>query len=353
MNSPAALSIKPAPAVQEDRILVALTPQEQEMFLPELDWGNHVAQTLRKADVASLDAAQWEKFLREFRPTVLVSAWCTKPLPVSWIEEPDCSLRYVCHLVGSARFLVPRRFLERGGLLTNWGGMAGEAVAEHALLLALSSLRRQPAWMPLITGSESAGGWPGTARLGTRTLHNRRVGVHGFGHVARALIRLLKPFGVEIAVQSNGVPPALMRAAGVTPCDSLRELAARSEIFFECEALNPSTRHSVNATVLAALTDGAVFVNVGRGHVVDEPALLVAASAGRIHVALDVVHHDPVGPDSPFLSIPGAVLSPHVAGPTYDQFPDCGQQALANLTRYLRGEPLESLITPESYDRST
>ena len=151
----------------------------------------------------------------------------------------------------------------------------------------------------------------------------------------------------------GGVPAALMTAAGVIPCDSLESLAARSDVFFECEALNPNTAGSVNATVLAALPDGSVFVNVGRGPVIDEPSLLTAARSGRIQIALDVVVNDPIGPDSPFLFVDGAVLSPHIAGPTADQFPDCGQLALANITRHLRGEPPEGLISPELFDRST
>lgn len=338
---------------QEHRILIAITPQEQAMFLPDMEWTGTLGHPCRLEDSRPFDAPRWEQLLRDYRPTALVSAWSTPALPAAWIAGSDASLRYVCHLVGSARHLVPRLFLERGGLLTNWGGLAGETVAEHALLLALSALRRQPAWMSIITGPNTAPGRPASARLGTRTLRGRRVGVHGFGYVARSLVRLLKPFDVEIAAFSAGVPPSLMQAAGVAPCDSLETLAARSDVFFECEALNPSTAGSIGASVIDALPAGAVFVNVGRGPVVDEAPLLAAARAGRIQIALDVVVHDPVGPDSPFLSVDGAILSPHIAGPTADQFPDCGKLALANLARHLRGEPPEGLISPELFDRAT
>jgi len=351
MNSTAAVASKPARTLQEERILVAISAAEQEMFLPRVKWKTFHQCSCLQPDMGSLDAASWERLLRDYRPTVLVSAWSTRALPLAWIDSSDFPLRYVCHLVGSARSLVPRAFLERGGLLTNWGGLAGEAVAEHALLLALSSLRRQPSWPATISAPLKER--PATALLGTRTLRGRRVGVHGFGHVAQALVRLLKPFAVEISAFSEGVPPEIMRAAGVAPCASLRELAARSEIFFECEALNPKTIGSVSGSVVASLPDNATFINVGRGPVVDEPALLAAARSSRIMVALDVVVHDPIRADSAFLSVNDAVLSPHIAGPTYDQFPACGQFAMDNLARYLRDEPLEALITPETYDRST
>ncbi len=343
-------SVPRASTLMTERVLFALNEHECATFfpgiLPELAGGE-----VRWRPSGPLTPASWAELLEEFQPTVLVSCWSTPSLPSSFAAA-DSPLRYVCHLVGSARNLVPRAYLERGGLLTNWGALAGDTVAEHALLLALSVLRRQPNWRTVITTRATP--WrSGTDRLQTRTLIGRRVGIHGFGHVARALVRLLQPFNVEIAAFSAGVPHSIMREAGVTPCHSLPELAARSEVFFECEALTPHTTASIDAAVLASLPDHAVFVNVGRGRTVDEPALLREAESGRIQIALDVVTHEPLVADSPVVALSGVVLSPHIGGPTHDRFPDCGRFALANLDRYLRGEPLEALITPELYDRST
>lgn len=340
---------------RQDRILVAVRQHELDMFLPDADerWEALAPHAVRHEELEEMTAGKWERLLRDFRPTVLISCWNTPSLPSPWVGEEDCPLRYVCHLAGTVRALVPRLFLERGGLVTNWGGLAGETVAEHALLLALSSLRRQPAWPSLIAGPEPEPYVSPMLRLRTRTLHRRRVGLHGFGHVARALIGLLKPFAAEIVVFSEGVPGALMKAAGTTPCASLRELAARSEVFFECEALTPSSAGSVDAKIIAALPAAAVFVNVARGALVDESALLTAAREGRIHIALDVVQDDPIRASSPFLGLPDAVLSPHIAGPTLDLFPECGRRALDDLSRYLQGQPPETRVTLDLYDRST
>lgn len=342
---------KPAASRTAERVLFAVGTHEREDFFPG------ISPEPADADacwLAEKDRApdRWAAFLAEFRPTVVVSCWSTPAIPVAFAAGGS-PLNYVCHLVGSTRGLVPRVFLERGGLLTNWGGLAGETVAEHALLLALSALRRQADWSHVINGPRAVPWRSGTMRLKTRTLLGRRVGIHGFGHVARSLVGLLRPFGVHVSAHSVGVPDDIMRAAGVAPCRSLAELAASAEVFFECEALTPLTASSVDRNVLAALPDDAVFVNVGRGRLVDEPALLAEAASGRIRIALDVVVHEPLGPDSPAAKIGGAVLSPHIGGPTHDRFPECGRLALDNLARYLRGEPLESLVTPELYDRST
>lgn len=334
-----------------ERVLFALNDAEREAFFPDGVGALTGADILWRAD-SLLSPESWTSLLEDYQPAVLVSCWSTASIPPALVATGS-PLRYICHLVGSVRGLAPRAFLERGGLISNWGALAGETVAEHALLLALAALRRQPAWTPLIEAPQPKSWRSGTMRLRTRTLIGRRVGIHGFGHVARALVRLLRAFDVEIHAYSPGVPHQFMRDAGVTPCSSLPKLASHSEVFFGCEALTPQTRGSINAEVLEALPDSAVFINVGRGPVVDEAALVRAGAEGRIRVALDVVQHEPLRPDNPLRALPEVILSPHIGGPTYDRFADCGDHALVNLRRYLRGELPDSLITPELYDRAT
>jgi phosphoglycerate dehydrogenase-like enzyme len=189
--------------------------------------------------------------------------------------------------------------------------------------------------------------------LRSRTLAGKRVGLHGMGAVARALAGLLRPFGVNLAAYSRGVPEAHMLALGVRPCASLEELFRHAEVLFEVEGLNGHTRGSVTADLLELLPPDAVFVNVGRGALADEAALAALARAGRLRVGLDVYHREPLAADSPLRDNPGVLLSPHVAGPTWETYPLCGAQALENLAAYLRGETPENLVTLEIYDRAT
>jgi phosphoglycerate dehydrogenase-like enzyme len=331
-------------------VVCAISSAERRLFLTE------AAQALRDlpADITWLavdDAASAIHALQTINPDVLVTSWSTPALPTEWISSSTCAVRYVCHLNGSVRWLVPRTFLERGGTLTNWGGLPCGAVAEHALLLALAALRNLRGWEEVLRKPHLANNH--IERLHTRTLFGRNVSVHGFGQVACALIALLKPFGVVLHAFSAGVPTGLMREKGATPAKSLAALAAHAEVFFECEALTPATMGSVSASILAALPTGAVFVNVARGLLVDEAALLREASAGRIRVALDVVATEPLTADSPFCRVSDAVLSPHIAGPTFDQYAACGEHATRNLAAYLDGAPLDGRMSLEEYDRST
>lgn len=298
---------------------------------------------------AELAPEAWPEFLRRTRPDILLTGWSTPPLPAAWLDSPECSLRYICHLTGSVRKVVPRSFFEKGGLVTNWGSFAGPFAAEHALLLALALLRNLNAWRPFIAQPP---GLRRSASLGTRSLFGRRVGLHGFGSIARALLPLLRPFGVSLHVFSAGVPDAAISAEGAEPCASLEELFRRSEILFECEALTLATTGTVSAALLRALPDGAVFVNVGRGRVVDEPALVREAASGRIHVAVDVTAEEMTDRTALF-RVPAAILSPHIAGPSHDQYGRCGELALQNVARFLKGEPPVERVTLEIYDRST
>ncbi|PAW77495.1 MAG: hypothetical protein B9S32_10885 [Verrucomicrobia bacterium Tous-C9LFEB] len=330
-------------------ILFSLSPEERGEFLP--DWKGIDDASIHWFDGKRNHMAAWNQVLETTRPEVIVSCWSTGAIPEAFACAEDSPLRYVCHIAGSVRH-VPRRFIERGGVVTNWGDAPAEPVAEHALLLALAALRNVPDWRPLIADGPSYFEHP-VNRLKTCTLFGRRVGIHGFGRIARALIRLLKPFRTPIAVWSEGVPRAFIEEHGATSADSLHDLFGRSEVLFECEALTASSTGSVSANILAALPDGAVFVNVGRGRVIDEPALIQEASRGRLRVAVDVCWEDPVRSTDRLYMTPQIVLSPHIAGPTHSEFPLCGQTALENLSRYLKGETLRNRITLSQYDRAT
>ncbi|MDB6112482.1 MAG: phosphoglycerate dehydrogenase, partial [Pedosphaera sp.] len=260
---------------------------------------------------AASDGENLIERLLNHAPEILITAWSTPWLELL-LNQPTCRVKYICHLTGSVRTVVPKTFIERGGYVTNWGVLANAAVAEHALLLALAVLRNLPAWPRVIASPRTISA---TRAVSTRCLTGRRVGIHGFGGVAQALVRLLRPFTSAISSYSAAAPAELMKSHGVEPCSTLAQLFAQSEVLFECEALTPATRHSVSASELALLCDHAVFINVARGDLVDEAALVREASAGRIRVALDVIASEPLTPESAVSGIEGAVLSPHIAGP--------------------------------------
>ncbi len=343
--------LPPPPPLSSGALVLALSNKDTDRFFPsgfptdalsDLGIPLHLERPNR-----ALSPEQWAARLRELNATVLVSAWSTPSLYFFETEPEICPLAYVCHLAGSVRQLIPAALIERGLLVTNWGPLVAPQVAEHALLLILAGLRDLPSW----PAGLSADAWQ--RGLNTRMLCGKRVGIYGFGAIARELAAFLRPFNVGLQAWSHGVSDNLIREYDAVPASSLEALFASSDILVVCEALTPATQRSVSRQLLSRLPDQALFVNIARGGLVDHSALEAEVLSGRLRVALDVHDIEPIPADSPLRHAPGAVLSPHIAGPTHDAYPRIGQFAVQNLRRYFAGQRPDAVITAEAYARST
>ncbi len=336
----------------QDRILYALSEKDRAQFYPSYREGFPTSDQQHQIDTGSFKSyPEWEDYLAQLRPTVMVSCWSTPPLPTKLLHTEALPLRYLCHTTGTVRRIVPREFLVGGGIVTNWGNVISQNVAEHAVLLILSSLRNITHWRAEMKKGHDC--WGNGQLFGTRSLQGKKVGLHGFGNIAMELIRLLSPFNVEFLAFSQNVPHPYIKSKGVFPCADLKELFRKSDIIIECEALTEHSRGSVTEELLRTMQDDSVFVNVGRGDVVDEKGMAAVAAEGRIRIASDVFQREPLPKDSPLLNVDGVILSPHIAGPAGDWFHRCGEYAMNNVARYLEGKPLLGEVTLEIYDRST
>ncbi|MEY3774892.1 MAG: D-3-phosphoglycerate dehydrogenase [Verrucomicrobiota bacterium] len=328
-------------------LLVALTPQERERFLPgqlaaELP---ALATELHFLDPAELGRDGFFARLAQLDPEVLLGGWQLQSLPAALPP----SLRYLCYLTGSVRRLVTRAQIEQGFLVTNWGGTISRTVAECALYHVLACLRRGPHWTFTL---HHEGGW----RDGfdeVRSLFGRSVGLHGYGSVAREFLKLIRPFDCRVEVFAPDFDAAAAARTGANCAVSLESLFAGNDIIVEFAPLNPATTGVVTEKLLRLIRPGGVFVNTARAAITDETALLRVATEGRIAVGLDVFVQEPLPPDSPWRGLRNASLTPHIAGPTVDRYPDAGAFALKNLRAYAEGRPLEAVVTPAIYDQST
>jgi len=328
-------------------ILVAINARERQEFLPEPLWSELLVLAGRCvwADTNQLGEGQFERLLADIDPEILVSCWSTQSLPACLPPR----LRYVCHLGGSVRKLVNRSQLLDGLRVTNWGGSVARYVAECALLHTLACLRRLADWTLKM---HSHGAWGDAATL-TASLFERRVGLHGFGFVAREFTGILRPFNCHVSVCAPDVDACAEARYGVKCSASLEALFAENDIIVELAPLLPATVGTVTEQHLRLIRPGGVFVNVGRGAVVDEKALLRVAMEGHIIIGLDVYHTEPLPPDYPLRGLPNVVLTPHIGGPTTDRRRDVGELALENIRAYTRNRPLSGSVTTSVYDSST
>jgi phosphoglycerate dehydrogenase-like enzyme len=293
--------------------------------------------------------SDWLQFWKETPAEILVSGWQTPSLNSDLAVADLTSLKYVCHLAGTVRKLVPRELIANGLLVTNWGGAIAANVAECALMLILMAYRRASYWSVAMHRDRA---WKNSQTL-THSFLGRRVGIHGFGSIARALVPMLRPFTSRIQACSLHVADSVFASLGVERASSLESLFAESDVVVELAAATPETHHLVSEKLLRLIPDGGVFVNISRGSIVDEQALIRVAKEGRLQVALDVFEQEPLAPDSPLRGLPNVTLLPHLGGPTRDRRRDSGALAIKNLRAFLNGEPLEAVMSLDVYDRST
>jgi len=325
--------------------LAVLTPTEMRDFLPEPLWGDlrQLAPNFHSLDASKLTNGDFARELAATNAEVLIACWKTPALPA--VLPP--SLRYVCYLAGSVKRLVSRAQLERGLILTNWGASISRVVAEGALFHVLACLRRSTYWT---IAMHERGAWKDDTSE-TSSLFRRKVGLHGFGRVAREFVNLTKPFEVEISAFAPDVTPEIERAWNVRRAPSLESLFADNEIVVELAPSIPETQRVVQEKHLRLLRPGGVFVNIGRAEIVDEAALIEVAREGRVQFGFDVFWEEPLAPNHPLRGLPNVSLTPHLAGPTRDRRRDAGEWALRNLRAYAAGEPLVAQITAAEYDQ--
>jgi phosphoglycerate dehydrogenase-like enzyme len=327
--------------------LVVLSPRERDEFFPEPLWTrlNELLPGTVHAE-APLSESEWHNLLSTHRPEILICAWETPTIP---LEAADY-LKYVCYTCGSVRSLVPRELIEGGLLVTNWGSVVSNVVAECTLLLMLAALRRAGNWSVRM---RTKGEWKEGRHPDTLSLFGRRVGLHGLGAISRELVKLLEPFNVELSAFSPSVPDETFEQLNIRRSESLEDLFATADVLVELAPGKPDNYHLVGDDLLNLLPQNAVFVNVGRGMVVDEDALVRASHEKALHIALDVYETEPLPADSPLRSLDNITLLPHLGGPTPDRRCDCGELALENLENYLTSKPLINLVDLNAYDRAT
>lgn len=229
--------------------------------------------------------------------------------------------------------------------LTNGRGLHATAMAEHALAVLLAFARK------LHLARDAQGErrwtqealWTGTPPFGQ--LDGATLGLVGLGAVGAAVAVRARALGMRvIAVRRRPAEPPAPADAQWGP-ERLDEMLAAADAVVLCPPLTPATRGLLDAARLARLRPHAVLVNLGRGALVDEPALVEALRAGRLAgAALDVTREEPLPAGSPLWSLPQVILTPHVSGlgPRYweramDQFAD-------HLRAFLDGRPLPNLV---------
>jgi phosphoglycerate dehydrogenase-like enzyme len=227
---------------------------------------------------------------------------------------------------------------ERGIRLASAAGVNAEAVAQHAMALMLALARR----LPEARDNQQARRWRGMiSEIAAREdqLTGKTLLIVGMGRIGSRLARLAKAFDMRIIATKRDPATAAAGADAVYGNDRLHELLAQADVVALTCPLTLQTENLIDGTALAAMKPGAHLVNVARGRIVDEPALIEALQRGRIAAAgLDVAREEPLRATSPLWALPQVLITPHSAGETQRYEDAVIDILLDNLARLWRGE---------------
>jgi phosphoglycerate dehydrogenase-like enzyme len=227
--------------------------------------------------------------------------------------------------------------IPEGVRVTNSTGVKATMVSEHAMMLLLALLRQLPECQAhqrahLYTRQET------NAKL--RTLEDATVCVFGRGAIGRELVRKLRAFDARVIAVSRTTADGSDLAA-VYPRERMHEALREADAVVICTAGDESSFHMIGAAEIAAMKRSTLVVNVARGEIIDEAALIAALQEGRLAGAgLDVNEVEPLPPESPLWDMPNVILSPHVAGGGSTGYAMHRKLFEQNLQRLRAGEPL-------------
>jgi phosphoglycerate dehydrogenase-like enzyme len=230
-------------------------------------------------------------------------------------------------------------------IVTHAPGIRANMVAEHALALLLALVRR----LPEIAREQRGHRWSRehiTAAM--TTLEGKTVCIVGLGNIGREVAKKLAAFHARvIAVSRKGAAGG--DVAEVFPRSRITDAFAQSDAVVICTMADEESRHLIGASALAALKPGARLVNVARGSLVDEAALIEALRAGTLAGAgLDVQEAEPLPSASPLWDLPDVIVSPHSAGGGSSGYDAHRALFAENLGRYRAGKPLIHQYRPAS-----
>ncbi|MGC4971447.1 hydroxyacid dehydrogenase [Streptomyces sp. DT199] len=267
------------------------------------------------------------------RTEILVTGWGCPRLDETVLAAAP-RLRAVLHSAGSVKSFADPGIRERGIAVSSAAVANALPVAEYTLAMILLAGKDVLAARERMRTARTSTGWGVIPGIGN---HGRRVGVIGASRIGRRVLELLRPFDLRPVLTDPYVDQQQAAALGV-PLLPLDELLRTSDIVTVHAPETPETHRMIGRRELALMPDGAVLINTARGALVDHDALVAELRAGRLTAILDVTDPEPLPADSPLYDLPGAFVTPHLAGSQGNELARLGLAVAEEAERLLAGE---------------
>jgi phosphoglycerate dehydrogenase-like enzyme len=270
----------------------------------------------------------------------VVFAWSGHRDLLEQIWHTARQIKWVHSMAAGLDNLLFAALVESPVPLTNSRGVFSQSLAEFvmgAVLFFAKDFRR-------MVRNQEAGIWQG---FDVDEISRQSLGIIGYGDIGRAVARRAKAFDMKVLGLRRR--PEQSRSDSmldqILPLERKLELMAGSDYVVVAAPLTPDTRGMIGTAELRAMKKTGVLINVGRGPVVDEPALIRALQEKWIRgAALDVFENEPLPPGHPFYRLDSVLLSPHCADHTSDWMEQATQFFLDNFERFRKGEPLQNVV---------
>jgi phosphoglycerate dehydrogenase-like enzyme len=282
-----------------------------------------------------------EDFERAAPDATVILCWSTSGDLLRQVLLTAPRVRWVHNLWAGVDHLPSAELLESRAVLTNGRGVFSQSLAEWvigAIIYFAKDFRR-------LIQSQMEGRWD---PYGVVEVAGQTVGIVGYGDIGRAVAGLARATGMRVLGLTRHGPPADQAdglAEQIFAPEGLISMIEQSDYLVIAAPLTPETRGMIGGAELAAMRSEAVLINVGRGPIVSEDALIRALTEKRIKgAALDVFEREPLPPGHPFYAMENVLVSPHCADRTADWLDNALQLFLGNLERYLQGESLVNVV---------
>ncbi|MEV7388392.1 hydroxyacid dehydrogenase [Streptomyces sp. NPDC091215] len=281
------------------------------------------------------------------RTEVLVTGWGCPVLDAAALDAAP-RLRAVLHAAGSVKGFTTPEVWRRGIVVSSAAAANALPVAEYTLAMILLAGKDVFAFRDLLRTRRT---FPyGDIVPGIGNFH-RRVGIVGASRIGRRLIELLRPYDLVVSLADPYVDEVEAARLGV-PLLPLDELLRTSDIVTVHAPQTPETRHLLGARELALMPDGSVLINTARGSLLDHEALIGELRTGRLTAILDVTDPEPLPADSPLFDLPGAFVTPHLAGSQGNEVARLGLTVVEEAERLLAGDGLLYAIDHSVLERA-
>lgn len=231
---------------------------------------------------------------------------------------------------GVASYINLNKTRELGIRVCNVVRYGDHAVAEHTYALVMELARHVGQLNAQVRGGE----WNGADGI---SLHDKTIGLVGFGGIGQTVARIANGFGMKPMAWNSHLDASAALTLGVTPVDDLGELLALSDIVSIHMPLLPATEGIVKAEHLERMRAGTLFVNTARAEIIERGALTRRLLKGDIPAALDVFEQEPLPADDPLFTIPGVMLTPHVAWRNDEAYVSLTKQVVQSLAAFFTG----------------